>query len=374
MLTRQLIDRLSRALDGGAPVIIGQEARADVIPALPPGTALTLPTSGSTGHPKLVALSAAAIRASAQASAERLGGIGHWLLALPPTHIAGLNVIARALLAGAPPTVMAPGPFSTKSFAAAVAALPPGPSYVSLVPTQLRRLVEAGPEGTDQLRSFAAVLVGGAALDPALRRTAEASGARLVVTYGAAETGGGCVYDGVPLSGVDLALEPGGRIAIAGPTLALGYVDSDQNGFAERSGKLWFTTSDLGRWAPDGRLEVIGRADNAITSGGQTIAPEPVEAIIAALPGVAQVLVVGLPSEFWGEAVTALVVPDADHSPSLPQLRQAVKQRLGPPSAPQGLGLVEDLPWLAPGKPDRLAARELAASLAASGRLDSAIR
>ena len=190
----------------------------------PAGTAVVIATSGSTGEPKLVALSGAALRASARATEARLGGPGRWLLALPAEHVAGIQVIVRALLAGAPPVVMdLRTGFRPDAFAAATAALGPGRRYTSLVPTQLRRILDA--EGAvAALRSYAAVLVGGAALDPATRERALAAGVRVVTTYGMSETAGGCVYDGVPLDGVTVELDEDGRILLGGPTLASGYL------------------------------------------------------------------------------------------------------------------------------------------------------
>jgi O-succinylbenzoic acid--CoA ligase len=399
---------------------------------------LAVPTSGSTGAPKLVALSGDAIRASARASAERLGGTGNWLLALPTDHIAGLNVVIRAFLAGAAPSPMPPRRFTPEAFAAASAALPPGPRFTSLVPTQLRRLLAGRADGIVALRTFGAVLVGGAALDPELRARAEAAGVRVVETYGSAETCGGCVYDGMPLAGVEVVFAPesapesasrsapqsapapdtggrieiagptlapestprsvfepapepmpqsaptrgaGGRIQISGPMLALGYAlerlqapdgpaRQGSTGFFERDGRRWFASSDLGRWTADGRLSIDGRADNALTTGGHTVAPERVESVLRALPGVAEILVVGLADAAWGEAVTALVVPDAAGPPTLGQLRREVKGHLDQAHAPRNLGVVPALPILAPGKPDRRAAGALAAELAASGKLE----
>ncbi|MDR2566477.1 MAG: AMP-binding protein [Bifidobacteriaceae bacterium] len=410
----ELIRSLERALAGGPAVVAGPPA-PELAGAtdLPEDTALAVPTSGSTGLPKLVALSSQAIRASAKASADRLGGTGHWLLALPTDHIAGLNVVARALLAGGPPSTLPPGPFTADGFAAACAALPAGPCYTSLVPTQLGRLLVGGPDGiVPGLRRFDAVLVGGAALAPELRQRAEAAGVRIVETYGSAETCGGCVYDGDPLDGVQVALAPGGRVEVAGPTLALGYAgggepgqpsqpggpgfferhsgpvevagptltlghapggepdEPGQPGFFERHGGRWFASSDLGAWTADGRLTILGRADNAITTGGHTISPERVEAVLRAVPGVADALVVGLPEPAWGQVVTALAVPHPDRPPTLEQLRSAVKRELSPAHAPRCLGLVQALPTVAPGKPDRRAGLALAARLEASGQLE----
>ena len=202
----------------------------------PAGTAVVIATSGSTGEPKLVALSGAALRASARATEARLGGPGRWLLALPAEHVAGIQVIVRALLAGAPPVVMdLRTGFRPDAFAAATAALGPGRRYTSLVPTQLRRILDA--EGAvAALRSYAAVLVGGAALDPATRERALAAGVRVVTTYGMSETAGGCVYDGVPLDGVTVELDEDGRILLGGPTLASGYLRADGDGARARGG------------------------------------------------------------------------------------------------------------------------------------------
>ncbi|HEX8519311.1 MAG TPA: AMP-binding protein, partial [Pseudonocardia sp.] len=226
------------ALDGG-PAVLPLAAGAPVPAALggarvEPGNVLVA-TSGSTGEPRLVVLSAAALRASATATEGRLGGPARWLLALPADHVAGLQVIVRALLAGAArgaPSGVPAGPaavdlrpgFRPAAFAAAAAALGDGPRCTSLVPTQLRRLLDDGGAPLDALRACTAVLVGGAALDPGLRARAEAAGVRVVTTYGMTETAGGCVYDGVPLDGVRVHLDGDGRITLGGPTLAAGYL------------------------------------------------------------------------------------------------------------------------------------------------------
>ena len=225
----ELADALAAAFDGGPAVLplpVGarrgsRTRRAD--------TAVVIATSGSTGEPKLVALSAAALRASARATEARLGGPGRWLLALPAEHVAGVQVIVRSLLAGAAPAVLdLRAGFRPAAFVAATAALGGGRRYTSLVPTQLRRLLDAEvPAALDALRGYAAVLVGGAALDPATRERALAAGVRVVTTYGMSETAGGCVYDGVPLDGVTVDLESDGRILLGGPTPASGYLLPD---------------------------------------------------------------------------------------------------------------------------------------------------
>ncbi|MDR1119158.1 MAG: AMP-binding protein, partial [Bifidobacteriaceae bacterium] len=220
----RLLAALGAALDGGQPFVPHAVAAVPPPARLPGGAAIAVPTSGSTGDPRWVALSASAVCASARLSAARLGGAGHWLLALPPTHIAGLNVVIRALLSGGALRAMAPGRFTAEGFAAAAAALPPGARFTSLVPTQLRRLLDGGSGALRALAGFDAVLVGGAALDLGLRERAVAAGVRVVETYGMAETCGGCVYDGVPLDDVSVRVTDDGRIAVAGPGRATGDI------------------------------------------------------------------------------------------------------------------------------------------------------
>ncbi len=169
--------------------------------------AVVLPTSGSTGEPKAVLLTAGALRASATATHDRLGGPGQWLLAMPPYLVAGLQVLTRSLVAGTSPVV------AEGNFAAAVAGMTGERRYTALVPTQLKRLLDTDAVA---LRQFDAVLVGGAAVPPALLSAAEAAGVRVVRTYGMTETGGGCVYDGLPLDGVSVDIVDD-RVVIGGP-------------------------------------------------------------------------------------------------------------------------------------------------------------
>ena len=221
-----LLPALAAALDGGPPLLPLPPGPPAVVEALlaalrpdrpldDPEVALVVPTSGSTGEPKGALLTAAAVHASARATHDRLGGPGRWLLALPPTHVAGLMVLARSLDAGTEPVAVdRTGPFDPDRFAAAAAGLPDdAPRYVSLVPAQLRLLLDAGTD----LTGFDAVLLGGAAAAPALLDRARAAGVAVVTTYGMSETCGGCVYDGVPLDGVEVGIDPDGRIRLGGP-------------------------------------------------------------------------------------------------------------------------------------------------------------
>ena len=328
-------------------------------------------TSGSTGRPRLVVLPPAALRASAAATAARLGGPGRWLLALPADHVAGVQVVVRALLAGAPPVVQdLRGGFRPDGFAAATARLGPGRRYTSLVPTQLLRLLDAGGAALDALLGYDAVLVGGAALDAGLRARAEAAGVRVVATYGMTETAGGCVYDGVPLDGV--RRPPGRRRAassIGGPTLAAGYLDdpvATAAAFVGSDGGREFRTGDLGRWV-DGRLEVLGRVDDVIVTGGEKVAPAAVERVLAAQPGVRAACVVGLPDPEWGAVVAAALVVEG--APALDDLRAAVRAALGRAAVPRVLQIVDALPLRGIGKPDRAAVAHLLGAAGPHGGL-----
>jgi O-succinylbenzoic acid--CoA ligase len=345
------IDRLRAALSGG-PV---SAAHPDL--PLPPlqgwetEAALAVPTSGSTGEPKTVLLSAAALTASAELTHARLGGPGTWLLALPTTHIAGVQVLVRSLVAGAEPGVMdlATG-FRASGFATAADAVltAPGRHYTALVPTQLARLVAIDGPGLAAIREFDAVLIGGAATPPSLLERARRLGVRVVTTYGMSETSGGCVYDGLPLDGVHVRLVDG-RVEISGPVLALGY----QGG--ERFGE-WFRTGDLGQVRPDGTLEVLGRADDVIISGGENIAPARVERALTAHAGVREACVVGLADPEWGQVVAAAVVPDDPASPpDADELCAAVGEAIGRFAMPKRLIFVLELPQRGPGKVDRRA-------------------
>ena len=344
---------LHAALDGGPPVL---PATTDPGPLGDAGAAaLVIATSGSTGRPRHVLLSAAALHASATATAARLGGPGSWLLALPAEHVAGAQVIVRSLLAGAAPVVqdLREG-FRPDAFAATAARMGDGRRYTSLVPTQLSRIIDDGGAGLDALRSFAAVLVGGAALAAPLREQAAAAGVRVVTTYGMSETAGGCVYDGRPLDGVTVELD-GGRIVLGGPTLADGYLSlPEETAEVFREGR--FRTSDLGRFH-DGRLEVLGRIDDVIVTGGEKVAPAAVEAVLITQPGIRAACVVGVPDPEWGQVVAAALVvdPGADADAAV----AAVQVELGRAGVPRRVRTVAGIPQRGIGKPDRAAVAAL---------------
>ncbi|AKT51207.1 o-succinylbenzoate--CoA ligase [Arsenicicoccus sp. oral taxon 190] len=357
---------LERALDGRGPAVCPGGAPPDPSAPAPEGTAVVVGTSGSTGAPKLAVLSAAAVRASGEATAEHLGGHGQWMLALPPTHIAGLQVLARSLLAGHSPVALDDGPFSADGFADAAARLSPGVRhYTSLVPTQLVRLL-ASPRGTAAAAAYDAILVGGAALPGPVHERARAAGLTIVRTYGMSETSGGCVYDGRPLSCARVRLDEG-RIVLGGAMVADGYLGEPgltARQFVTEDGVRWFRTDDLGALADDGALTVLGRADDVILTGGLKVAPRVVEdAILTHVPEVRECVVVGVPDPEWGQVVGALLVgaggAGADTGWDLDRLRESLRPHLAAHALPRVAAGADAIPLKGPGKPDRTAARHL---------------
>ena len=364
--------------------------RADLarrITRVPARTDLILRTSGSTtGTGRLIAMSAAALMASARATHARLGGPGTWLLALLAHHVAGLQILTRSLEAGTEPVVVdTSAGFSPTALAEALSSARPSTGaaasrlYVSLVPTQLVRVLQ-DPQARRALAGADAVLLGGAAADPALLTRARGAGVTVVTTYGMSETGGGCVYNGRPLEGVEVTIhapdaEGAGRVLISGPVLAEDYLQppgcrSDDDGGFHRSGtRRVLATSDRGRLHPDGRLEVLGRLDDVIITGGIKVEPRHVEEALTGIDGVAEACVVGLPDEQWGSRVVAAVVLEPVGQPGRSKrwddaaLREAVRARLDGAHAPKRVVVLETLPLRPSGKVDR---REVARLLAAT--------
>ena len=303
--------------------------------------ALLVESSGSTGVPKMFELSAEALLASARASEQALGGPGQWLLCLPITYIAGVQVLIRSLLADTQPVLTNTSmPFTAEGFARAASLMKGERRYTSLVPAQLGRLASAA--GADdfvleQLRRFDAILVGGQAPNPNMVTMLRNLGVNVVVTYGSTETSGGCVYDGVALKGVGIGLLEDGRIAITGPTLANG-IDGE-----------WHS-NDLGALDADGKLVVLGRADRVIISGGLKLSLDWVEQWVTAHPQVEDVVVLPLEHAKFGQSFVAYVVyRGQDVSPVNPD--HAVKQ-FGPAASTAVWAAISKIPMLQNGKPD----------------------
>jgi o-succinylbenzoate---CoA ligase len=349
--------RLRALLEAFAPSVVltsegpertaGGRSPRSAGPGVRPEIALVIATSGSTGEPKGVELAGSALLASARASLRRIGaGPGErWLCCLPAFHIAGIQVLVRSLRGGTAP--MLPDHLDATTLAAS------GCAHVSLVPTQLRRLVDAGAD----LSALSSILLGGAAVPPGLLEAARAAGGRVITTYGMTETCGGCVYDGVPLDGVSADIRADGRIRIAGPVLFSGYRLRPGLTALAREGD-WFVTSDLGAITASGTLVVRGRADDVINTGGELVVAAEVESVLGSCAGVREAAVVGIADPEWGERVTAVVVPaDPAAPPRLDALRAHVRGMLPAYAAPGVLVLAEEIPMLPSGKPDREALR-----------------
>ncbi|SJN42254.1 O-succinylbenzoic acid--CoA ligase [Microbacterium esteraromaticum] len=346
---------LPAALDGIRPLALGFIPGPDDV--VPDGTAAVVATSGSSGVPKRVILSADALQASASATASRIGD-GQWMLALPAGYVAGLQVLVRSLLAGTDPTFV-DGRLTPEAFVEATPQAAGDDLYVSLVPAQLATLIDAAdadPAVVAALRAHRAILVGGQALSDSIRMRAMDLRVPLVHTYGSSETSGGCVYNGVPLDGVRVA-QVDDELRISGPMLASGYLGdpalTDRIFMTDDQGERWYRTGDRG-FILDGEVEVHGRLDNVIVSGGINISLDRVERIVRTVPGLEQAVVLGMPDERWGESSIIFATPaSGDGRRMLDDARARVAAEIGKHARPVQLELGDDMPMLASGKPDR---------------------
>ncbi len=361
---------LKVALDGGPAVlpladIAGGRAAPRTVSSR---VALVVQSSGSTGAPKRVALSAEALLASAAGSAEALGGQGQWLLALPAHYIAGINVLVRSMVAGTEPIVMAGSHFDPLAFLEAATQFQHPMRFTSLVPAQLAALI-ATDEALETLRSFNRILVGGQSTPQRLLAQALELGLNITRSYGSSETSGGCVYDGIPFTETTMRIVDG-EVELGGPTLAEGYLGDDElttkhfytddsnsadvaddsnSANADTSGR-WYRTSDVGSIV-DGVLSVTGRLDDVIISGGVKVSLGAIERVVTSLPGLEDAVVVARTHERWGEV--PVVVCTA--SVVLEEVRAVVGDLLGPEARPAEVIVVDSIPLLPSGKPDRQA-------------------
>lgn len=358
-----MLSALERVLDGRDSAIVPVPAHDDrqsalLTTALRVGEdiddeiALVVTTSGTTDAPKGALLTAAALTASAAATHERLGGPGSWLLALPPYHIAGVQVLVRSVLAGTVPVELdVSAGFDVTELPRAVKNFGSGRRYVSLVAAQLAKVL-TDSAATAALAELDAVLIGGGLAPRPILDAAAAAGICVVRTYGMSETAGGCVYDGVPLDGVRVRIDVGGRIVIGGAPLAKGYRNPvDPDPFAEPG---WFHTDDVGAVDDSGVLTVLGRVDEAISTGGLTVLPQPVEAALGTHPAVGDCAVFGVADNRLGQrVVAAVVVRHGCAPPTLDTLRAHVARTLDATAAPRELHVVDALPRRGIGKVDR---------------------
>ena len=302
-----------------------------------PEVAALVVTSGTSGTPKGVELTWDGLAASAAAiwDALQVGAGDRWLACLPLHYVAVLAVLGRAWAMGTPGTVL--GGFDVATVAAADATL------VSLVPTMIRRLRDAGAETTTRFRR---ILLGGGPV--------RESGPNIVATYGLTETWGGIVHDGYPLAGVELSVGDDDEILVRSPTVMRGYRTAPEETAAAFAAGGWLRTGDAGAIDAGGRLRVVDRLRDLVITGGVNVSPSEVEAVLARHPAVADVCVVGAPDPEWGERVVAHVVArDPASLPALAELRTFAAGELSAAKLPRQLVLTDRIPRTAGGKPLR---------------------
>lgn len=332
-------------------------------------------SSGTSGRPKPVALTAGNLLWSALASAARLGShpADRWLACLPLSHVGGLSVVFRSVLFGT--TLVLQRGFDEGAVRSSLAA--DAISLISLVPTTLGRLLDGAGLSAPALRC---ALIGGASAPIDLLERARAAGVPAAPTYGMTETASqvatlppgeepgetgrvGCplLPTEVQIRGDDHACLPVGEIGhimVRGPTVAPGASGPDG----------WLRSDDLGRLDARGALTVLGRRDDVIVTGGENVSPAEVEAVLGGCVAVAEVGVAAVPDARWGQVVGAWVVPCPGERPTLEQLRAACDGRLAPHKRPRRLFLTESLPRTALGK---LRRAELAALARRGGEVGS---
>lgn len=290
------------------------------------GDALVIATSGSTGTPKGVIHTHGSIDAYLAMTANRLGidSSSHWLLCLPVSHVAGFSIVARSIKIGNPITIQ-------PKFESALVeqAAKNGATHTSLVPTAFKRIDPS---------KFSCILLGGSAAPPDLPKN-------VITTYGMTETLGGIAYNGIPLDSVEIQIVSQ-QILLRSPSLFRGYLDSPSK--IDEQG--WYHTGDSGTFENE-NLNVFGRSDDMIITGGENVWPLAVEEIISKMPGISQVVVSGMPDDDWGQRVIAWATIDSDEV-TLDVVRAFVKDQLPAYCAPTELRIVENFPLTSLGKID----------------------
>jgi len=339
----QVLDSLAKALNGSGPALRFAERNNPTLTSVPENVAVIVATSGTTGKAKEIGLSASALFASARASNDYLGAQSGdtWSLVLPLTHIAGVNVLVRSLELGREPI----------DLRSEIDESLPNADFTAIVPTQLHRAVHETGRLLRHLQSAHRVLVGGAALSEGLRDEANNAQVRVTSTYGMTETSGGCIYDGIPLSGMQVRVQEG-RIAFKGDAIASYYLPVHDGDpivpIVNQDG--WFISNDLGRFE-DGRLIVEGRSDDVIISGGEKISLRVLESFLSPLID-GEVVAFGQADPQWGQrlaiATTAtLTVEDWQ------KLQTRIREELGRYAIPQDIYRIAEIPRGALGKVDR---------------------
>jgi O-succinylbenzoic acid--CoA ligase len=319
----------------GAALAFGQSlfqsVRSDI--------AMVIHTSGSTGASKEVELSASALVASAQASNKYVGAATgmSWSLLLPLTHIAGINVLVRSIELGT-------SPIDLRNFVGEY----PDSDFTAIVPTQLFRAINGDNNLLNHLKNAKAVLVGGGKLALKLKKEATELGIKIIETYGMTETCGGCIYDGEPLENISYQIGADNRIMISGPSLASGYLGEEELWSESFDGK-WFTTSDIGS-VGNGKVEVIGRVDDIVISGGENVSLTSIESLIKkALPEI-EIAAFAIEDLEWGSAIHLAVV---GHNNLEDEIRNLLSSNLGSAAKPKEFHFLDRIPLTPLGKVDR---------------------
>lgn len=336
-------------LDPNAPDAATAHARAALRLDEPvdPSIAAVVVTSGTTARPKAVELTWAGLECMARGFSAAIGAdpaTDRWLVCLPVHHVAGLAILARAWVSGVP--VTAHNGFDIDRVADAPEKT--GATLVSLVPTMLKRLLDAEP---DTLARFRCVVLGGARTPAALRRRAVDAGAAFFDAYGLSETWGGCVINGRPITDVDARLDDSGGIIVHGPVVMRGYRGDPDATAAAFTADGWLRTGDAGVLDDDGRIAVVDRARDLIITGGVNVSPTAVEEVLIRHPAILDVCVVGVPDDEWGERVVAHVVAQpATAAPTLDELRAFAGESLSAAQLPREVRTRTKIPRSSSGK------------------------
>ncbi len=339
-----------RAWEQGRPLrVVPSDLRAPPLGDLPPETATVVATSGTTATPRLVAHTRAGVEASCRAVSEALEidpYRDHWLACVPLHHVAGLAIVLRTAITGTALTVHDGFDVGAVGRAAGECTI------VSLVPTQLVRLLDAGAP----LQRFRVVLIGGGPIPPAVLERAIAAGVPVHTTYGLTETFGGCVHDRVALPNVEVSLAGGSNeVLVRGPMVMAGYVGHPMASRQTLDDDGWLATGDVGAIDAAGRLSIVDRLKDLIITGGVNVSPTAVERVFLDHPGVADVCVIGVADAEWGERVVAYVVPERrdDPLPTVGELHRFAADRLTRAELPREVRVVDEIPRTLSGKPLR---------------------
>ena len=314
-------------------------------------------TSGSTGNPKAVEISAAALLSATKLVNAKFENPASWLLAINPAFIGGAMVIARAITQDQKWEygLDENGKFSPEIFAgiAQTFIAQNGRVRTSLVAAQLSALI--AQDHINLLKKFDAILVGGGQMSPEVYKNLKDDGVNLIRTYGMTETCGGVVWDGKALDDVSIRIENpanggAGRISINSPSNATCY-HGNSEGIKQLNeitfNNNWIMTQDIGTYE-NATLKVIGRSDDIVISGGVNVSVHAIENVLRDQPGVEDAVVFAMPDKIWGTIVAAVIVGNAE----LLVLQDAVEKELGSPAKPRIIKFAHELPLLPNGKID----------------------